>query len=106
MLDSAERQFHYFAMLHLVALASPAAIAGPIVAEPTGGLLHAFLYSASLFRQGGEGRWAELATNFGGRYLQHLAADPTDAAHLVAVADESAILETMDGGRTWKGFGK
>lgn len=44
-----------------------------------------------------------LASDFGDRYILYLAADPIDPAHLVAITDESAVLESRDGGETWQG---
>jgi photosystem II stability/assembly factor-like uncharacterized protein len=87
------------------ALVGPPGRAATLVETTADGSLYAFLGGAGLFKLN-EGDWTELATDFGERYLLHLAGDPADAAHLVAVTDESVVLESRDGGKTWQGFGQ
>lgn len=70
------------------------------------GSLYVFFSGIGLFQLPKDGKSVALASDFGERYILHLAADPADAAHLVAVTDESAVLESQDGGKTWQGFGK
>jgi len=78
----------------------------PLVEATADGALFVFFAGTGLFRLPTDGKWEALASDFGERYILHLAADPADAAHLVAVTDESAVLESRDGGKTWQGFGK
>jgi photosystem II stability/assembly factor-like uncharacterized protein len=75
--------------------------------EATGdGSVYAFFHGAGLFRQSAtDGEWSRLAGDFGESYILHLAADPSDPMHLVAVTEKSALLESQDGGRTWEPFG-
>ncbi|MBN9310333.1 MAG: hypothetical protein J0I99_15865 [Devosia sp.] len=87
-------------------LAGPAGVAVTMVEATADGALYAFFYGAGLFRLASDGQWAELSTGFDKRYFQHLAADPLDPAHLAAVTDESAILESKNGGKTWQPFAK
>lgn len=70
------------------------------------GSTYVFFAGTGLFQLPKDGKAVALASDFGDRYILHLAADPTDAAHLVSVTDESAVLESRDGGKTWKGFGQ
>ena len=70
------------------------------------GSLYVFFAGIGLFQLPKDGKSVALASDFGERYILHLTADPADAAHLVAVTDESAVLESQDGGKTWQGFGK
>ena len=78
----------------------------PLVEATADGALYVFFAGTGLFQLPTDGKWVALASDFGERYILHLAADPADAAHLVAVTDESAVLESRDGGKTWQGFGK
>lgn len=88
------------------ALVGPSGSAATLVETANDGSLYAFFAGAGLFRLPKEGNGTALASDFGERYLLHLAVDPADASHLVAVTYESAVLETRDGGKTWKGFGE
>lgn len=77
-----------------------------LVEATADGSLYVFFAGTGLFQLPADGKWVALASDFGERYILHLAADPADAAHLVAVNDEGAVLESRDGGKTWQGFGK
>lgn len=85
-------------------LIGPSGRAATLVETTGDGSLYAFFAGAGLYRFAKESSWQELATNFGERYILHLAANPTDPQHLVAVTEESALLESRDGGKTWQGF--
>lgn len=87
-------------------LAGPQGGAATMVEATADGSLYVFFAGAGLFHSPAGGDWAELASDFGERYLLHLAADPVDAAHLVATTEESVLVESHDGGKTWKAFGK
>lgn len=76
-----------------------------LVEATADGSLYVFFAGTGLFRLPKDGTGVALASEFGERYILHLATDPADAAHLVAVTDESAVLESRDGGKTWQGFG-
>ncbi|WP_439599959.1 WD40/YVTN/BNR-like repeat-containing protein [Devosia sp.] len=86
-------------------LAGPDGVATTMVESAADSSLYVFFAGTGLYRLAPEGSWAELSTSFGAHYLLHLAADPADPAHLVAVTEESAVLESRDGGKTWKAFG-
>lgn len=87
-------------------LVGPSGRAATLVDSTADGSLYVFFAGAGLFRLSKEGTWTELANDFGEQYILHLAGDPANAAHLVAVTDESAVLESRDGGLTWRGFGQ
>lgn len=88
------------------ALVGPQGVAATMVEATGDGSLYVFFVGAGLFHRPAGGDWVELASDFGERYLLHLAADPTNPAHLVATTQESALVESLDGGKTWKAFGK
>lgn len=48
--------------------------------------------------------WTPLANSFGEAVMLHLAIDPVDAKHIVAVMQDSALLVTRDGGQSWAPF--
>lgn len=87
-------------------LVSPAGRAATMVEATTDGSVYVFFDGAGLYRLSKLGNWQELATTFGESHLLHIAADPEDAAHLVATTGESAVVESLDGGRTWTRFGQ
>lgn len=70
------------------------------------GSVYVFFAGIGLFQLPKDGQAVPLASDFGDRYILHLAADPIDATHLVAITGESAVLESRDGGKTWQGFGQ
>lgn len=70
------------------------------------GTIHAFVLGSGLLRgEEGGSDWRTLSDDFGDRYLLHLAVDPTDSARLFAVTQESELLASRDGGRTWRQLG-
>jgi photosystem II stability/assembly factor-like uncharacterized protein len=84
----------------------PAGVAATMVEATRDGSVYAFFHGAGLFRQSvADGKWNGLASDFGESYVLHLAANPDDPMHLVAVTEKSALLESRDGGQTWKPFG-
>lgn len=88
------------------ALIGPANLATTLVEATADGSVYAFFPGPGLFRLSpADGKWSQLASDFGSGYLLHLAADPADPAHLVAATEKSAIVESRDGGMTWKPFG-
>lgn len=70
------------------------------------GRIFAFVVGTGLL-QGKEGspKWETLSADFGDRILLHLAADPSNADRLYAVTQESEVLASQDGGKTWQPFG-
>ncbi|MBN9360722.1 MULTISPECIES: exo-alpha-sialidase [unclassified Devosia] len=76
-----------------------------LVEATTDGSLYAFFAGTGLFQLPKDGKGVALGSDFGERYILHLATDPADAAHVVAVTDESVVLESRDGGKTWQRFG-
>ncbi len=84
----------------------PPNIAASMVEATGDGSVYAFLVGSGLLMLStSDGPWSQLADDFGDSYLLHLAADPADPAHLVAVTGASTILESADGGKTWERFG-
>ncbi len=79
----------------------PANIPASLVEAAADGSLYVFFAGTGLFKQSVDGSWGILAENLGEQVFLHLAADPADAAHLLAVTQESAVLESRDGGKTW-----
>jgi photosystem II stability/assembly factor-like uncharacterized protein len=66
------------------------------------GAIYAFFAGNGLFRKAADsGEWTALADNLGSSDFLHMAIDPLDAAHLVAVTQDSQILESRDGGKSW-----
>ena len=85
----------------------PADVAATMVEMANDGSLYTFFYGAGVFRLStADGKWNPLASDFGESYILHLAADPKDPKHLVAVTEKSAVLESMDGGLTFEPFGQ
>lgn len=85
-------------------LSGPAGRAATLVEGAADGSLYVFFAGAGLFQLSKSGTWTALASGFGERVILHLASDPADPAHLVAVTDESAVLQSRNGGKTWQGF--
>ena len=87
-------------------LIGPANVAATMVETTADSSIYAFFAGAGLFRlSSADGKWAALASGFGETYIVHLAADASDSAHLVAVTNVGAIIESTDGGKTWEPFG-
>ncbi|MGH6931849.1 MAG: F510_1955 family glycosylhydrolase [Dongiaceae bacterium] len=49
--------------------------------------------------------WSVLSNGFGDRYVLHLAIDPANPARLFAITQESEVLASGDGGKSWQPFG-
>ena len=79
----------------------PANVPASLVEAASDGSLYVFFAGAGLFKQSADGSWGILAENLGYQVFLHLAADPADATHLLAVTQDSAVLESRDGGKTW-----
>lgn len=89
------------------ALIGPANVATSMVEAAPDGSVYAFFAGGGLFKLSeGEGKWTALASSFGQSYMLHMAGDAADPNHLVAVTETGAILESRDGGITWKPFGE
>lgn len=87
-------------------LAGPPDVAATMVETTPDNSIYAFFAGSGLFRLSpADGKWSALASDFGDDYFLHLAGDPSDPAHLVAVTGTGAIIESVDGGMTWKPFG-
>lgn len=88
------------------ALLGPANVPVSLVETSADGSLFAFLVGSGLFKMSAEhATWSAVAVDLGATYFLHLAVDPSDSAHLVAVTQESQVLESADGGTTWAPFG-
>lgn len=87
-------------------LIGPANVSTTMVETAGDGSTYAFFGGVGLFKLSpSDGKWSALASDFGENYILHLVADPADPAHLVAATDAMAIIESTDGGQTWKPFG-
>ena len=86
-------------------LVGPSDVATTMVEVASDGAVFAYFHGAGLFRLA-DGRWSQLASDFGESYLLHLATDPSDPAHLVSVTEKSTVLESKDGGISWDSFGQ
>ena len=81
----------------------PDAQAAMVEAAPDGSL-YAFFVGTGLLKLSPADVWTELASDLGDKIILHLAADPADPAHLVAVTQASEILQSADCGKTWAAF--
>lgn len=54
----------------------------------------------------GSPKWENVGGDFADRVLLHLATDPTDPDRLYAVSQDSAVLQSLDGGRGAVGGGE
>lgn len=87
-------------------LVGPPGVAATMVETTPEGSTYAFFAGSGLFRLSPtDGKWSALAGDFGEDYFLHLAADPADPAHLVAVTGAGPIIESADGGMSWQPFG-
>lgn len=87
-------------------LIGPPDVATTMVETTPDDSTYAFFAGNGLFRLSpSDGKWSALASDFGEDYFLHLAGDPSDPAHLVAVTGAGAIIESADGGMTWEPFG-
>lgn len=87
----------------------PTKVAGQpvsVVYVAADGRIFAFVVGVGVV-QGEEGsaKWETLSDDFGDRILLHFATDPSNADRLYAVTQESEVLASQDGGRTWRPFG-
>ncbi len=71
------------------------------------GKLFAFVVGQGLFvaDEGDLANWTALGNDLGGSALLHFAVDPADPARFVAVNQDSHVLTSFDGGRSWAAFG-
>lgn len=70
------------------------------------GRVFAFALGTGLVRgEEGSPKWETLSDDFGDRILLHFATDPSNADRLFAVTQESEVLASQDGGKTWRPFG-
>lgn len=66
------------------------------------GTAYAFVLGSGLLKKtNASDTWERVSNGFGDRVLLHLAADPADPARLFAVTQESEILASTDGGKSW-----
>jgi photosystem II stability/assembly factor-like uncharacterized protein len=70
------------------------------------GTLYAFVINRGLVRSAEEPvNFTDLGADFGGGFLLHLTADPTDPNRLFAATGRGRIVLSTDRGRTWTSFG-
>ncbi len=70
------------------------------------GALYAFVVGRGLVRSAEEPlSFTTLSNDFGGGYLLHFAADPTNPSRLFAATARGRVLTSIDQGRTWTTFG-
>jgi photosystem II stability/assembly factor-like uncharacterized protein len=53
----------------------------------------------------GGGSWEARSEEMGGAFMGRIQVDPADDEHLIAPDMESGVVESTDGGRTWKALG-
>ena len=79
----------------------PAQPAGLAHVGPDGGV-YAFVLGTGLVRSSPYAfSWTLLSADFEGLTVLHLAIDPTDTTRMYAVAQDSSIFASSDGGQTW-----
>jgi len=67
------------------------------------GQLYAFMLGVGLMTASEATRdWEVVKSDWGERYLTHLAIDPTDSQHLVAANDQGQLMRSIDGGQLWE----
>ena len=67
------------------------------------GPVYAFIVGTGLMRSPGAALdWRPVSNDLGERVLLHLAVDPADPDRMFAVTDESQVLASTDGGKTWQ----
>lgn len=73
-----------------------------------GNALYAFVLGKGLMRttEGSAGEWQSLANDFGETIPLHLAIDGRNDRHLALTTQTNAVLESHDGGKSWRAFGK
>ena len=65
--------------------------------------VYAFVIGSGLMKSPGAALdWRPVNNEFGERVLLHLAVDPANPNRLFAVTDESTVLTSTDGGKTWQ----
>jgi photosystem II stability/assembly factor-like uncharacterized protein len=71
-------------------------------------VLYSFVLGRGLVKmtEGGSADWVVLSGGFGEAVPLHLAADEKDAQHFALTTHTNDVLETRDGGKTWRPFGK
>ncbi len=89
---------------------TPLGFAGEIVSTVETGpdkAVYAFVLGRGLMRatEDGADDWTPLANGFGDAIPLHLAVDEKDAKHLALTTQNNDVLESIDGGATWRPFG-
>ena len=78
-----------------------------MVYTATDGTIYAFVYGQGLVSaKEAVFDFAPVSSDWGNRFLLHLAADPKDPARLYAATGENEVLQSTDGGKSWSPFGK
>jgi hypothetical protein len=70
--------------------------------------LYAFVLGRGLVKasEDDSADWVVLSNDFEEAIPLHIAADEKDAQHLALTTQSNGVLESRDGGRTWRPFGK
>lgn len=78
-----------------------------MVKSGPGKALYAFVLGRGLMKtvEDSQGKWTSLSNDFGEAIPLHLAIDGKDAEHLALTTQANGVLESRDGGRTWRPFG-
>ncbi len=77
-----------------------------MVEVATNGAVYAFMLGNGLLRAEEPSLdWQSLSNDFGDRYLLHFAIDPVNPARQFASTQNSELLASDDGGRTWRRLG-
>jgi photosystem II stability/assembly factor-like uncharacterized protein len=78
-----------------------------MVESGPGSVLYAFVLGRGLVKANEKNldEWSVLSNGFGEAIPLHFAIDGTDNQHLALTTHESQVLESLDGGPTWRQFG-
>lgn len=73
-----------------------------------GKAFYAFVLGKGLMKatEGNTGEWQSLSNDFGEAIPLHLAIDGKDDLHLALTTHTNDVLESKDGGKSWRPFGK
>ena len=77
-----------------------------VEASPDGRLYAFVLGRGLLSADEGSLDFQTVSSDWGDRFILHLALDPNEPARLFGATQEGAILVSVDGGKTWTPFGR
>jgi photosystem II stability/assembly factor-like uncharacterized protein len=88
------------------ALSFPGEVVSTVKTGP-GKSLYAFVLGRGLMKivEDSSGEWTPLSSDFGDAIPLHVAIDVKDGEHLALTTQANDVLESRDGGKTWRPFG-